>query len=49
MAGDIFKRGAVIESHDRIGVIIRRGSNHLICLDKNKEIFRSWITESVEI
>ena len=49
IAGDIFKRGAVIESHDRIGVIIRRGSNHLICLDKNKEMFRSWITESVEI
>ena len=49
IAGEIFKRGAVIESHDRIGVIIRRGSNHLICLDKNKEIFRSWITESVEI
>lgn len=49
IAGDIFKRGAVIESNDRIGVIIRRGSNHLICLDKDKEIFRSWITESQEI
>ena len=49
MAGDIFKKGQLIESNNKIGVIIRRGSNHLICLDKHKEIFRSWITESQEI
>ena len=49
ISGDIFKKGQLIESNDRIGVIIRRGSNHLICLDKHKEIFRSWITESQEI
>ena len=49
IAGDIFNRGQIIESKERVGVIIRRGSNHLICLDKNKDMFRSWITESKEI
>tara|TARA_B100000427_G_scaffold85341_1_gene69928 strand:+ start:1399 stop:2262 length:864 start_codon:yes stop_codon:yes gene_type:complete len=49
LAGDIFKKGQLIESNDRVGVVIRRGSNHLICLDKHKEVFRSWITDSVEI
>lgn len=49
IAGDIFNKGQIIESKERVGVIIRRGSNHLICLDKNKDMFRSWITESKEI
>ena len=47
----IFNIGDLVES-DHTGLrgrIVRRGSNHLICLDKNKEMFRSWITESVEI
>ena len=33
----------------RIGQIFRRGANHLICVDENKEIFRAWISEAKEV
>ena len=49
LAGDIFKNGSMIESHSRVGQIFRRGANHLICVDENKEIFRAWISEAKEV
>ncbi len=49
ISGDIFKIGSLIESADRIGTIIRRGANHLICIDMDNKIFRTWISESKEV
>ena len=37
LAGDIFKNGSMIESHSRVDRSFRRGANHLICVDENKE------------
>ena len=45
LAGDIFKEGELVETKKSSGVIIRRGANHVICLDENNNTFRSWITE----
>ena len=49
LAGDIFKIGSVVECHNQMGEIIRRGANHLICIDENKEMFRAWISDAVEV
>ena len=48
MAGDIFKQGSVVECHGQTGEIIRRGANHLICLDENQSMFRCWVSEASE-
>jgi len=45
LAGDIFKEGELVETKKSSGVIIRRGANHVICVDENNNSFRSWITE----
>ena len=45
LAGDIFKEGELVETKKSSGVIIRRGANHVICVDENNNTFRSWITE----
>lgn len=45
IAGDIFREGELVETKKCSGVIIRRGANHVICLDENNNTFRSWITE----
>ena len=49
LAGDIFKQGSVVECHGQTGEIIRRGANHLICVDEQKQIFRAWISEATEL
>ena len=49
ISGDIFKIGSLIESNDRIGTVIRRGANHLICINSDKTVFRTWISETKEI
>ena len=49
LAGDIFKNGSIIEFNNRQGQIFRRGANHLICVDENKEIFRAWISEARQV
>jgi len=49
LAGDIFQKGSVIECRGHTGEIIRRGANHLICIDENKEMFRVWISEANEV
>ena len=48
IAGDIFKVGTMIESKGREGKVIRRGANHLICLDENQSMFRCWVSEAKE-
>lgn len=45
---DIFKTGTKIITGEKIGEIIRRGPNYVICLDENKNVFRSWITNIKE-
>lgn len=45
IAGDIFREGEIVETRKSSGKIIRRGANHVICLDENGNAFRSWITE----
>ena len=49
IAGDIFKIGSLIESNGKIGSVFRRGTNHLICIDNSKNVFRTWISETKEI
>ena len=48
IAGDIFKVGSMVESKGREGKVIRRGANHLICLDENQSMFRCWVSEAKE-
>lgn len=45
---DIFTVGTKITNGEKIGEIIRRGPNYVICLDENKNVFRSWIIDIVE-
>ena len=45
---DIFKIGLKVTNGEKIGEIIRRGPNYVICLDENKNVFRSWITNIKE-
>tara|TARA_B100001996_G_scaffold9545_1_gene8043 strand:- start:327 stop:1223 length:897 start_codon:yes stop_codon:yes gene_type:complete len=49
IAGDLFQLGADIEYNKRLGKVIRRGANHLICLDEAKEMFRCWISDAKEV
>jgi len=48
IAGDIFKVGSMIESKGKEGKVIRRGANHLICLDEEQTMFRCWVSEAKE-
>ena len=48
LAGEVFNIGSEIEWGDRFGKVIRRGANHLICVDEEKEMFRCWISEAKE-
>ena len=46
----MFKVGDIVENtkNGKVGEIIRRGTNHLICVTEEKEMFKSWITDVVE-
>ena len=48
IAGDIFKVGSLVESRGKEGKVIRRGANHLICLDEDQNMFRCWVSEAKE-
>ena len=48
IAGDIFKVGSLVESRGKEGKVIRRGANHLICLDEDSNMFRCWVSEAKE-
>jgi len=49
IAGDIFQIGSFVESNGRVGNVFRRGTNHLICIDSDKNVFRTWISETKEL
>ena len=47
VSGNIFNIGDIVESLNTglIGKIIRRGTNHLICLTREDYMFKSWIRD----
>ena len=50
VSGNIFKIGDIVENLNTglIGRIIRRGTNHLICLTQEDYMFKSWIRDVME-
>jgi hypothetical protein len=50
LIGKIFKIGDIVENLNTglIGEIIRRGTNHLICLTQENRMFKSWIKDVME-
>ena len=48
--GLIYKIGDIVESLHTglIGEIIRRGTNHLICVTKENYMFKSWVKDVME-
>lgn len=49
IAGDIFQIGTLVESNNKHGTVIRRGANHLICIDSSNNVFRTWISDTKEL
>jgi len=51
IAGEIFKEGCLIEqvSTGKVGTVMRRGTNYLICLTDEGDLFKPWISDSKEI
>jgi hypothetical protein len=48
--GEVFLEGMKVRNNnDKIGVIIRRGPNYVICLDEEQKTFRSWISDIKEV
>ena len=50
ISGNIFNIGDIVESLHTglIGKIVRRGTNHLICVTKEDHMFKSWIRDVME-
>ena len=50
ISGNIFNLGDIIENLNTglIGKIVRRGTNHLICVTKENYMFKSWIRDVME-
>lgn len=50
ISGEIFNEGELVESllTGKIGKIIRRGTNYLICVTEDDEMFKSWIKDVKE-
>ena len=50
VSGDIFNLGDIVENLNTglIGEIVRRGTNHLICVTKENYMFKSWIRDVME-
>ena len=48
--GNLFRIGDIVESLNTglVGQIIRRGTNHLICVTKEDNMFKSWIRDVME-
>lgn len=51
LLGNIFNEGSFVEKIEtgEVGKIIRRGTNHLICVSEEDKVFRSWITDVKEV
>ena len=45
ISGEIFSEGTYVENlkTNQIGKIVRRGTNHLICVTEDEEMFKAWI------
>ena len=50
VSGRIFKINEMVESLNTglVGRIVRRGTNHLICVTENNVMFKSWIRDLTE-
>ena len=50
VSGRIFNLGDIVESLNTglIGTIVRRGTNHLICVTQEDYMFKSWIRDVME-
>jgi len=50
ISGKIFSLGDIVENLNTglVGEIIRRGTNHLICVTKENYMFKSWIKDVME-
>tara|TARA_A100001201_G_C4087573_1_gene201024 strand:+ start:384 stop:1610 length:1227 start_codon:yes stop_codon:yes gene_type:complete len=50
VSGEIFNLGDIVENLNTglIGEIVRRGTNHLICVTKENVMFKSWIRDVME-
>ena len=50
ISGKIFKIGDIVENLNTglVGEIVRRGTNHLICVTKEDYMFKSWIRDVME-
>ena len=50
VSGNIFNIGDIVENLNTglIGKIVRRGTNHLICVTKENYMFKSWIRDVME-
>ena len=50
VSGRIFNLGDIVESLNTglIGTIVRRGTNHLICVTQENYMFKSWIRDVME-
>jgi hypothetical protein len=50
ISGKIFNLGDIVENLNTglIGEIIRRGTNHLICVTKENYMFKSWVKDVME-
>ena len=50
VAGNVFNLGDIVENLNTglVGEIVRRGTNHLICVTKENYMFKSWIRDVME-
>lgn len=50
IAGEIFNVGEYVENINNglVGKIIRKGTNHIICVTEDSKMFKSWIKDVVE-
>jgi hypothetical protein len=48
--GEIFNEGEWVQSiiNEKVGKIIRKGTNYLICVTEDETMFKSWITDVIE-
>jgi len=51
LSGNLFRDGALVEqiSSGKTGTVMRRGTNYLICLTDDGELFKPWIADSKEL
>ncbi len=50
ISGEIFSEGTCVKNlkTDQVGKIVRRGTNHLICVTEDEEMFKAWIHDVSE-